>query len=409
MYPFRDGDTHATFQNILEKAKAEIGALENDYILKASPAELEQYFLSNVLITALILDEKQRAIEGQVGADIDISGDFRRGFLRGERASVRGTRLDIAIPYQGDKFLWKVRASTWSMSGYPDITVHDDRIVFSVSFPDDSVSPDQIRSEVDRHVKSLVEAVNYQRSDVDNHNRTAPDVIRQAIERKRKLAESTGGAIAALGIPLKRKNAEPAFALPVKRRETPTRRPSVGPEKFDSEPYLEKKEYEHILEVLRSMCLVIERSPSAFTSLDEEGIRNHFLIQLNGHYEGGATGETFNAAGKTDILIREGNRNVFIAECKFWRGPSGFNEAVDQLLGYLSWRDSKCALLVFNKTLDTSSVRQKMHEVLEARSEHRKTVRHEPNRDSQYILVKASDPGREITVTTQVYDLPVKK
>jgi len=45
---------------------------------------------------------------------------------------------------------------------------------------------------------------------------------------------------------------------------------------------------------------------------------------LNTHYEGGATGETFNAAGKTDILIRVEDRNVFIGECKWWSGAAGF-------------------------------------------------------------------------------------
>ena len=29
-------------------------------------------------------------------------------------------------------------------------------------------------------------------------------------------------------------------------------------------------------------------------------------------------------------------------------------------VGYLSWRDSKCALLIFNQTKDSSAVRQKM-------------------------------------------------
>src|SRR5262245_59047525 len=120
---------------------------------------------------------------------------------------------------------------------------------------------------------------------------------------------------------------------------------------------------------MRSMALVIERNPAAFASLDEEAIHTHFLLQLNGHYEGGATGETFNTSGKTDILIRVENRNIFIAECKLRRGPKTFNEAVDQLLGYLSWRDTKCALLIFNKTRDSGAVRQKMHEAMEGRNE----------------------------------------
>lgn len=68
------------------------------------------------------------------------------------------------------------------------------------------------------------------------------------------------------------------------------------------------------------MAIVIERSPASFTSLDEEAIRTHFLLQLNGHYEGLATGETFNASGETDILIRVDNRNAFVARRR--RGSS---------------------------------------------------------------------------------------
>jgi hypothetical protein len=53
-------------------------------------------------------------------------------------------------------------------------------------------------------------------------------------------------------------------------------------------------------------------------------------------------------AGKTDILLREGDRNVFIAERKFWKGPKAFAEAIDHLLSYATWRDSKAVILVFN-------------------------------------------------------------
>ena len=38
-----------------------------------------------------------------------------------------------------------------------------------------------------------------------------------------------------------------------------------------------------------------------------------------------------NVAG---ILLSEGDRNVFIAECKFWKGPKAFGEAIDRLFGY---------------------------------------------------------------------------
>jgi hypothetical protein len=44
-------------------------------------------------------------------------------------------------------------------------------------------------------------------------------------------------------------------------------------------------------------------------------------MQLNGQFEGKATGETFNMCGKTDILLREGQRNVFMPNASSGRGP----------------------------------------------------------------------------------------
>ena len=47
---------------------------------------------------------------------------------------------------------------------------------------------------------------------------------------------------------------------------------------------------------------------------------------------------------------------MFIADFKFWKGPKAFGEAIDQLLGYATWRDSKTAILVFNRGVETSKV-----------------------------------------------------
>ncbi len=407
IYPFSESDTFNVFRNVVEKVTREIQSLENDYVLKASQAELEDYYVEHVLIRPLILHTDQYYIENQAGTKVDVSHDFfRRVAFRGERAIVQGTRLDIAIPYEGDAGLWRIRASTFSVGGYPEIEVRDNEIILTVTFPDDSIDPERMKADIDRQIRSLSDAVNYLRNDVESHNKSAPGTVKSAIYRKRQLAESAVGAVAKLGIPIKRRDEPLTYTVPTKRRISPVSRPKVATEQFKPEPILEEEEYQHILKVLRSMSLVIERNPEAFATLDEESIRTHFLLQLNGHYEGGATGETFNASGKTDILIRVDGRNSFIAECKFWRGPKVFNEAIDQLLSYLAWRDTKCALLVFNKNKDSSEILQKIHESMKTRSEHRRTVSHDPIGDSRYIFVKESDPGREIIITTQMYDIP---
>jgi hypothetical protein len=406
IHPFCDGDTFAAFSKLVESIRHEILSLDNEYALKASITELEDHYIDKVRIEPLILHSDEYYIYDQSGTQIDVSHDVMRMVFPGERALVRGTQLEIAIPFEGDPILWRIRASTWSLSGYPVIDIRNSFIILKVVFPDDSADPQRLKSEIDSNVRSLLNALENLRRDVEAHNNSASQTIRSTIEQKINTARSTVGAIVALGIPIRRRDQPLTYTIPAKRRQSPTM-PRVKTEPYKPDPVLSEEEYSHILNVMQSMSLVIERNPVAFAHLDEEAIRTHFLLQLNGHYEGAASGETFNASGKTDILIRVENRNIFIAECKFWRGAKYFNEGVDQLLSYLAWRDSKCAVLVFNKTKDTSGVKQKMHELMQARPEYRKTVFHKPDGDSRYAFVKDSDPGKEIMVTTQVYDFAV--
>lgn len=407
MRPFSDNDTSATFRGLQERISGEIEGLSNDYVLKASPSELEEHFIQKGSINPLVLHPDDYYISSQIAKQVDVSNDFLRGaYGDGRPIVVAGTLLKVAIPFEGDPALWRLRASTFSMGGYPDVELGNGTITVVHTFADDSVSPEALKIEIDRSVQSLVTAVGFLANDVSAHNASIRQIVPGALERKRQKALGATGAIAALGIPMKRSDKPPTYAVPTRRRPSPLDRPAVATEKYEPEPVLDAKKYAHILKIMRSMVLVIERNPTSFKTLDEEAIRDHFLIQLNGHYEGAATSETFNAAGKTDILIRADNRNVFIAECKFWRGPKQFNAAIDQLLGYLTWRDTKAALLVFNKNRDSVTVRDKMHEAIETRPEWRKTMSRDPEGDAVYVLVKDSDPGREIALTTQLYDVP---
>ncbi|TXC66173.1 hypothetical protein FSC37_10265 [Piscinibacter aquaticus] len=126
--------------------------------------------------------------------------------------------------------------------------------------------------------------------------------------------------------------------LPQVRRKLVPGLPPATSAAFTPEPALDTANYEHILSVLQNMAHVMERSPTAFAQMGEEDLRQHFLVQLNGQFEGAATAETFNVSGKTDILLRANGRNVFIAECKFWKGPKHYRETIDQLLGYTAAR-----------------------------------------------------------------------
>lgn len=404
--PFIDGDTSATFRNILDKIKQEIASLENDYVLKASEDELEEYFIDKVTISPLRLYVNKYYIENQSRAEIDVSNHPGRLTFPGERAAVSGTSLDIAIPYEGDIGLWRLRPSSFGFTGYPQIMINENEIIINISFPDNTADTNRLKQEIERAVESLKQAADNILNDVEQHNTTATQEIKTVIQQRIKRASETSGVVADLGIPIKRRDKPLVFTAPVKRRRSPVQRPSVSTEPYSPEPVLDDAEYQHILKVLKSMSLVIEQNPNTFNSLDEESIRNHFLLQLNGHYEGNATGETFNSSGKTDIIIKVEGKNIFIAECKFWRGTKAFGGAINQLLRYLSWRDTKCALLVFNKTKDSSAIKEKMNDEIMNHPEFKKILLNDKDGDSKYVFTKKTDEGRDIIITSQIYDLP---
>ncbi len=165
-------------------------------------------------------------------------------------------------------------------------------------------------------------------------------------------------------------------------------------------------DYEHILSVLTNMVVVMEQSPRAFKGMGEEDLRTHFLVQLNGHYEGQATGETFNYEGKTDILIKAEGKNIFVAECKFWTGPTGLTKALDQLLSYTTWRDTKTALLVFNRDRSMSTVLKGVDETAIEHPNFKVKQETVLETEFRYVFGHRDDVNREITVTVLVFDVP---
>ena len=203
-----------------------------------------------------------------------------------------------------------------------------------------------------------------------------------------------------------RQDAPLTYVAPEVRRNITPSLPPASTAPYQPELALSIADYEHILSVIQNMAQVMELSPSAFTTMDEETLRSHFLVQLNGHYQGGATGETFNYEGKTDILIRAQGKNIFIGECKYWGGPKKLIDTIDQLLSYSSWRDTKVAVIIFNRNKNFSAVIDTIPSTVETHSNFKKYVGRLSETSFRYIFAHRDDPNREMTVTVMAFDVP---
>ena len=202
------------------------------------------------------------------------------------------------------------------------------------------------------------------------------------------------------------------FVVPLERKKIQIQQSKIAISPIEETYIIDLKDYDNILKICSDMASVMERTPSAFAKIDEESLRIHFLVQPNGHYEWTATGKTFNLGGKTDILIRQNNKNIFIAECKYWGGAKKHAETIDQILDYISYRDTKTAILVFVKNKDFTRT---IEEMKKSTKEHPNCIRqmenYNPPSNSEYSSFRYEfknkiDSDKHFYLTTMAFHIP---
>jgi hypothetical protein len=404
-YLFSQIDAYSVQQKLRQQMQAEIANFESNTLLNSNAEDLIKHFSEKNKIEVPELLEEEMVID-QKEAQRDVSGDPQRRFYYDYDRSImaNGVEISMDVPFSGDPQMFSVQPNTYS-NNPPQGVVRGNTLIFS--YWGDSLNPEQLQNSIRDWLNNVQQHLQWQRDSFRGLNEALPREAREAIEKRRSQLLANQNLVAGLGIPLKRRPDTPmTYAAPeVKRKLTP-RLPPATAGIFKPEPMLEEAEYQHILGVVESMAHVLERSPKAFYYLDEESLRTHFLVHLNGHYEGQATGETFNFQGKTDTLVRSDDRNIFIAECKFWGGPSHLNDTIEQLLGYLSWRDTKTAILLFNRNKYFSKVLAAIPQVVVT---HPNFIRDNGNLGEsgfRYRFRHKDDPAKTLHLTILAFDVP---
>jgi hypothetical protein len=267
---------------------------------------------------------------------------------------------------------------------------------------------DRVKQELATWQISIKQYILWQQPEVARWNSGLPELVRQSVTARRQKLIADKQFVMDIGVPVRRRaDPPPAYTFPVARKSMVTALPPAkGGALAKQEPSLDGAVYEEILDTLASMSVTMERCPSAFENLDEESLRMQFMIPLNGKFEGQASGETFNASGKTDILIKHGDRILFIAECKFWKGPKSLTDAIDQLLSYMTWREAKAAILLFNRNRDFPAIVAGISDLVKSHPQFLRSEKYERSTACRFILRKPSDASRHVTVTILAFDVP---
>lgn len=401
---FSEHDLQAVMEATKAKMLQEIEAYPANQLLNTSIDDLAKYFAAKFEITPVRIIEDQVAVDPQE-TKVDVSRDPSRFIRNRDRPFyISGTLITLYIPFEGDPNIFMCRPSTFTLNP-PHGRINGNTLELSISLTDHNAQA--VKGELERLLGSVREYLGWATRDLTSFNATLKDVARQHIEARRQKLLNDQGLVASLGFPLrKRPDAPITYIAPEVRRKVIPKPPPASTKAYIPEPTIEMAEYENILSIIQRTATMLERSPQAFRGMNEENLRDQFLVPLNSHYEGQTTGETFNFSGKTDILIRDGDRSVFVAECKIWRGPKSLSNAIDQLLGYATWRDTKTAILVFNRNRNLAEVLEQIPHILKSHSNFKRMMDFPSQTGFRCMLAHKDDPNREIILTVLVFEVP---
>jgi hypothetical protein len=269
------------------------------------------------------------------------------GWNRGGSHSAQGVRHVVTVPFDGEEDVLTISPSTCEWGGVQGRLVGTDTIVWEHEQLE-SARPIDLDAAVDKWLENVDRHLETWRQDVRGQRDRLYEVALECIRTRQAHLHRVFEASASSKIPIATTRGSKTY-LP----KTITRKPGRARATRQTKdppiplvPVMGVDDYEEIVESLRRGTRRMEKTPASYRTLDEEARRDVLLTILNDGFFGVA-GEAFNHRGKTDILVPFEDRNLFVAECKIWGGKEAFVDAVDQLLDYTTWRDTKLALVVF--------------------------------------------------------------
>lgn len=354
---FGEQDLRAYLGERLSHLQKEVHAEGNNQLLNVNETQYVDYLVERYRIDPLILQWDAMTVserEEMIPAErfpFDFGMDeFDRGKQYPKQV------ITYQIPFSGDRELLRCKPSTmilWTQ----DLRLQANSVY--VDIINWRNNPDEIKREAAGALDRIkTQAANVAR-DVEKFNQELEGQAQRVVADRKQEILKRMNVLSALGVPVKKAEDAPAtFSVPTVKKRVVVK-PTASTAEYRPEPTLDTETYQQILQVLHEFGVEMERHPSIYAGKDEEALRDLLIMVLSPNFQS-TTGETFNRTGKTDILIRHEKSTVFVAECKFWHGIKAFHETIDQALKYLTWRDSKAAIICFIRNKNLGPVLQQI-------------------------------------------------
>lgn len=388
------------------KIENEIRSLRDEYILNVNQEEYINMLVAKHEVSFEIYYSTQRLYEdGEQKRQVTYEEFPDLGYLK--TLTVTEYKFHLKYKFSGDIDVLRIQPNcfTWNTSFVPlPIEVFYDEL--TIHFISQKMDEQEILKQIDdikKYEFRDLESPDGVRKHILQFNKQLPQEIKQIFEKVKAEKDNKHRVLTKLGVV---NHSAASIEVPIIKRIVPTPQLVEGEDKVSY--HVCENVYKAILKHIYILCKDYERHESVFKGKHEEDLRNLIVPSLNSVFIGtNSSGETFNRAGKTDIITKApDNSNIFIAECKIWQGEKMFLDAIDQLLGYVTWRDTKTALILFVKNNGITEIVDKAKSAIVQHPCYISYIAKTEDSSFSYIFHTKDDPQSHIALELMIFHYP---
>lgn len=388
-------------QSLMNEIKVE----KEDYILSVDLTEYCDHLTSKHKVELPIIEFDNLEVDS---IERDVPAEyFPRTFDVRKGQHYKRDVIRFHIPYFGNIGFLKYRPTRFNISGRTNFETTRDYILLEyINFNNDK---EKINNQFSKDLGSLKSNYENLKNDIQSFNDSLIDYCQIEIEKRKRSILQKNEFLLNFGVPIKEnKNVSKTFSIPFpKVRKKINVKPKRKEHQSSTDPTLDNKTYIRILEIIHDVGEVFQNYPSTYKDKKEEDLRDYILLFLQPNFDGASvTGETFNKRGKTDILIKYEGSNVFIGECKVWKGSKQLHSTIDQLLRYSTWRDTKSAIIFF---VNNKGITSAIDTISSDTKKHQNYLGFVDKKDENWFNFKFhlnGDKNREIKIAVLIFHIP---
>jgi hypothetical protein len=366
-----------------------LAALEDQRLLDTAPEQLVSYFVQNYQIEAPTL----RRHEWQAETD-DYVDD-----------NTTAHRLEIEVPFDGDAQWFGAQAGPWSGISCP-VRINGQSLL--LSFEIKHGAEQAARAQIERELHEIEKALEWIRQEIKTYDARLRATVEVAIQTRRQRAMAHHELVASLGIPLrKRSDSQPDRLITARPNPTPILLPPANDADVP-EPTLTPDHLGQVIETLAGAVGLLGHSPSLYATMDEEQLRNHVLVLLNGQFdytEGNSQG-IFETVGHNAIGLRSGARFAFLAECLFWTNVTACMQSVEHSLSHPLCRNASLVLVVFSRSRTLNRLVSNIRSAMTAYPLCIQIADEQPENGCTVTLQRPGQPDHLVQLDVRVFKAP---